>query len=71
MNEIKKMELRAPDYSIPREWSLVGAWMNHVSPRVDKIIQEKLEALGVDTAKIDPAAYPTYSEAYRLSEARV
>lgn len=66
----ENIELRAPDYSVPKEWSLVGAWMNHVSPRVDKIIKEKLEAMGVDTAKIDPAAYPTYSEAYRLSEAR-
>ena len=64
------IELRAPDYSVPREWSLAGAYMNHVSSRADRVISEKLTALGVDPAKIDPAAYPTYSEAYQLAEAR-
>ena len=61
--------LRAPDYSSPREWSLAGAYINHVSARVDKIIVEQLEKMGGDAAKIDPAAFPTYSEAFRLSEA--
>ena len=62
-------ELKAPDYSYPKVWSSCECFLHATGVPQEKA-KKRLIEMGIDPAQVTEETFPTYAEAFKLSEER-